>query len=130
MENIDDIEKGKFMEDLTDIKEKLNKHDVDISEIKTNLAINNKITQDNSESTKELSKTLKEVSITMCKINANIEHINRDNGETKSNIQNLQKEIKEIREKSQLDIMAWIKSNFVSIVVVVTLGYMYIKSIF
>ncbi|MGL4453660.1 MAG: hypothetical protein ACRCTZ_21080 [Sarcina sp.] len=130
MDNQPYKEREKYMSEFDEIKNKLNKHDGDISDLKISMALNTQITQTNNEVTKELSSTLKEISGTMCQLCGDMKNATNDMNEIKDDFRGLRKQVEEMQEKGKFDIMTWIKSNFIWIAIMVTLGIVYLQKLF
>lgn len=130
------IESGKYMDEFNEIKDKLNKHDADINQLKIDMALNTDLTRRAVSSGEELNKTMRSFEITMVQISNHLAKSDERDEEMKksidkidSKVEKLNNKVEMIEDKGQFDIMEWIKKNFITLAIIVTLAGLYISKL-
>ena len=108
----------------------------DVNDIKLKINTNDLLTKQALENNEKLSYAIDTLKDTMVEISQSVKDSNRINGEITKTIEELNKKItsveikvKEIDEKSKLDIMLWLKNNWFGIVGILGIIYTIIKTI-
>lgn len=108
----------------------------DISEMKISLSNNDLLTKQALESNQKLSSAIDILKNTMVEVSQSVKDSNRINTEITKTIEELNKKmvsvetrIKEIDDKSKLDIMLWMKNNWFGIVGILGVLYTILKGI-
>lgn len=108
----------------------------DINEMKITLSNNDLLTKQALESNQKLSSALDILKNTMVEVSQSVKDSNRINTEITKTIEELNKKIasvetkiKEIDEKSKLDIVIWLKNNWFGIVGILGVLYTILKGV-
>ena len=108
----------------------------DVNEMKITLSNNDLLTKQALESNQKLSSALDILKNTMVEVSQSVKDSNRINTEITKTIEELNKKIasveikiKEIDEKSKLDIMLWLKNNWFGIVGILGVLYTILKGV-
>lgn len=108
----------------------------DINEMKITLSNNDLLTKQALESNQKLSSALDILKNTMVEVSQSVKDSNRINTEITKTIEELNKKIasvetkiKEIDEKSKLDIVLWLKNNWFGIVGILGVLYTILKGV-
>ena len=108
----------------------------DINEMKITLSNNDILTKQSLESNQKLSSAIDILKNTMVEVSQSVKDSNRINTEITKTIEELNKKmvsvetrIKEIDDKSKLDIMLWMKNNWFGIVGILGILYTILKGI-
>ena len=108
----------------------------DINEIKLSLNSNDLLTRQALETSSRLSNAIDVLKNTMMEISQSVKDSNRINNEITKTIEELNKKIssvevkiKEIDDKSKLDIMLWLKNNWFVIVGILGILYNILKNV-
>ena len=108
----------------------------DINEIKIQMNTNDLLTKQAIENNEKLSNAIDTLKGTMIEISQSVKDSNRINGEITKTIEGLNTKISsveakigEIDNKSKLDIVVWLKTNWFGIVGILGLLYTVIKTI-
>lgn len=130
------------MEDFVELKKKIdhleydeiNPLKKDVNEINIKLSNNDLLTKQALESNERLSKAIEVLKTTMVEVSQSVKDSNRINGEITKTIEELNKKItsvevkiKEIDDKSKLDIVLWLKNNWFGIVGILGVLYTVLK---
>lgn len=127
------------MEEINDLKKKINHLEYeeikglkeDISKITLDLNTNNILTQQSVEVTKKLDETMNSVKDAMIDISTKLGETERTNQELKTNVQHLnskferlETKVEENEDSKKIDVVVWLKKNFISVIMSVgILGY-------
>lgn len=108
----------------------------DINEIKIQMNTNDLLTKQAIENNEKLSNAIDTLKGTMIEISQSVKDSNRINGEITKTIEGLNTKISsveakigEIDNKSKLDIVVWLKTNWFGIVGILGILYTVIKTI-
>lgn len=108
----------------------------DINEIKIQMNTNDLLTKQAIENNEKLSNAIDTLKGTMIEISQSVKDSNRINGEITKTIEGLNTKISsveakigEIDNKSKLDIVVWLKTNWFGIVGILGIIYTVIKTI-
>ena len=108
----------------------------DVNEMKITLSNNDLLTKQALESNQKLSSALDILKNTMVEVSQSVKDSNRINTEITKTIEELNKKIasvetkiKEIDEKSKLDIVIWLKNNWFGIVGILGVLYTILKGV-
>ena len=108
----------------------------DISQMKITLSNNDLLTKQALESNERLSRAMDVLKTTMVEVSQSVKDSNRINVEITKTIEELNKKIssvevkiKEIDDKSKLDIMLWLKNNWFGIVGILGILYTILKNV-
>lgn len=130
------------MEDFVELKKKIdhleydeiNPLKKDVNEINIKLSNNDLLTKQALESNERLSRAIDVLKTTMVEVSQSVKDSNRINGEITKTIEELNKKItsvevkiKEIDDKSKLDIVLWLKNNWFGIVGILGVLYTVLK---
>lgn len=127
------------MEEINDLKKKINHLEYeeikglkeDISKITLDLNTNNILTQQSVEVAKKLDETMASVRDTMLDISIKLGETEKTNQELKTNVQHLnskferlETKVEENEDSKKIDVVVWLKKNFISVIMSVgILGY-------
>lgn len=97
-------------------------------ELEVALATNSLLTESNTKAMEKMSETMDKVSITMVQLSHGIEQSNKVSQELTVKVDKLEDKFDAIDDKSKFDIMAYLKSNWITIVMnFAIIGYLILK---